>query len=278
MPKTEEFIKVSIITVVYNDIAHIAQTIESILSQTYPNIEYIIIDGDSTDGTKEIIQNYIDTKPACFKHSITKFVSEKDKGVYDAMNKAMKFANGEWCNFMNSGDIFHKNTTIEEIFREYQKLSDKKISVFYGDVRIIFDTKHSKIVKSAPNNYKCHHRFNLNHQSAFINTKIQKIYPYDTRFKIAADSDFFTKIYHLGHKFQKFEIVVCDFNLEGISSSLSWKIFSEFCTIGYKYNKLYPIMLGTKYIFWNIPRTILRNLLPKKYRNFARVKFGAKKQ
>lgn len=117
--------KVSVITVVYNDAKHIAQTIESVLSQTYPNIEYIIIDGNSSDGTKEIIQNYIDKKPSYFNHSISNFISEKDEGIYDAMNKGVDLATGEWCNFMNSGDRFYQNTTIQECFKEYEKSINK---------------------------------------------------------------------------------------------------------------------------------------------------------
>lgn len=98
---------------------NISATIESVLSQDYPNIEYIIIDGGSTDGTKEIIQNYIDSPS--FTHSISKFVSEKDNGIYDAMNKGIDIATGEWCNFMNSGDRFYASTTIKECFEKYQE-------------------------------------------------------------------------------------------------------------------------------------------------------------
>jgi len=89
---------ISVVTVVYNGEKHLEQTIKSVLDQGYDNIEYIIIDGGSTDGTLEIIKKYED--------AIDYWVSESDGGIYDAMNKAISLATGEWINFMNSGDDF----------------------------------------------------------------------------------------------------------------------------------------------------------------------------
>ena len=88
----------TIITVVYNCADSIEQTIQSVLSQTCPSMEYIIVDGGSTDGTLEIIERY--------KTSVTKFISKPDKGIYDAMNRGISMAEGQWVNFMNSGDTF----------------------------------------------------------------------------------------------------------------------------------------------------------------------------
>lgn len=101
--------KISIITAIYNDKHHIKNTIESILSQTYPNIEYIIIDGASTDGSVEVIQSYIDSKPKYLKHNITTFISQKDKGISDAFNKGIKLASGDYINFQGASDILDSN-------------------------------------------------------------------------------------------------------------------------------------------------------------------------
>ena len=95
---------ITVVTVVYNDVKHIEDTILSVVNQTYPNIEYIIIDGGSTDGTVDIIKKYAD--------HIAYWVSEPDKGIYDAMNKGLKKATGEWVNFMNSGDCFAQSKTL----------------------------------------------------------------------------------------------------------------------------------------------------------------------
>lgn len=97
---------ISVVTVSYNAVSTIEQTILSVINQTYPHIEYIIIDGGSTDGTVDIIKKYAD--------KIAYWVSEPDKGIYDAMNKGIKVATGEWINFMNSGDCLYRNDTIEK--------------------------------------------------------------------------------------------------------------------------------------------------------------------
>ena len=93
--------KITIITVVYNALNHVEDTLKSIFEQDYSNKEIIIIDGESTDGTLELISKYQD--------NIDHLISEKDNGVYDAMNKGIKLSNGNWICFMNAGDIFYKN-------------------------------------------------------------------------------------------------------------------------------------------------------------------------
>lgn len=102
--------KISIITVVYNDVEHIENTIMSVISQTYTNIEYIVVDGNSTDGTVEICRKYED--------KISKLISEPDLGIYNAMNKGIKNASGEWIFFLNSGDVFYNNNVLNNIFEE----------------------------------------------------------------------------------------------------------------------------------------------------------------
>lgn len=96
--------KISVITVCYNCVSVIEQTIKSVLEQTYPNIEYIIIDGGSMDGTVDIIKKYSDT--------VTYWISEPDNGIYDAMNKGIDMATGDYLNFMNAGDTFFEDKAI----------------------------------------------------------------------------------------------------------------------------------------------------------------------
>ena len=101
---------ISVVTVSYNAVSTIEQTILSVINQTYPNVEYIIIDGGSTDGTVDIIKKYAD--------KIAYWVSEPDKGIYDAMNKGVVVATGEWINFMNAGDIFTDSDVIDKLFHQ----------------------------------------------------------------------------------------------------------------------------------------------------------------
>ena len=101
-------VKVSIVTVVFNDQENILKTIKSVTNQSFKDREYLVIDGGSTDNTKEIINQNIS--------SIDKYISEKDKGIYDAMNKAIDMAEGEWIIFMNSGDVFVDDHVLEKVF------------------------------------------------------------------------------------------------------------------------------------------------------------------
>lgn len=169
--------KLSVVTVCYNSVDTIEETMLSVLNQTYPDIEYIIIDGGSTDGTVEIIKKYADR--------LAYWVSEPDKGIYDAMNKGISVATGDYINFMNSGDRFFDNEVITDVF------SDKTINeyeIIYGDAVFQYPQKNiyrkpldlSELVK-----HNC-----LFHQSMFIRTKRLKDMPYDISFKIAADYKF----------------------------------------------------------------------------------------
>jgi len=116
----------SIITVTYNASKWLERTIQSIISQSYPHIEYIIIDGNSSDGTQEIIKKY--------QTKIAHYISEPDKGLYDAMNKGLKSASGDYVWFINAGDTLYSNTTVQEIVN---KLENKNLpDIVYGETQI----------------------------------------------------------------------------------------------------------------------------------------------
>lgn len=301
---------ISVVTIVYNDIAHIIDTMDSVVGQDYPHIQYIIIDGASSDGTKEKILEYIASrakvdsqadpkKTESLKHAeqnskifltathreknlTFKLLSEKDSGIYDAMNKGIDLATGQWCNFMNCGDRFHSPNTLKEFFTHF--LQSAQVSsqttpqilpqILYGDAQLIYDDTHSKILYASTKPHKYHHHFI--HQSAFIATPLMQAYRYDTGFKIAGDTDFFAKAYNNGARFQYIPLVVASFSLEGISSHLSWQMFKEDCQIGYKYNRLFPIMHSLKYLFWIIPRVCIRELIPARFRSQARILLSKK--
>lgn len=120
---------ISIITIVYNGVSSLEKTILSIASQSYPNIEYIIVDGGSTDGTLDIIQKFK-------HHPINLFISEPDNGLYDAMNKGINMATGDYLWFINSGDEIYESSTLSKIFNaKNTTLAD----VYYGDTVMIND-------------------------------------------------------------------------------------------------------------------------------------------
>jgi len=129
--------KISIITVCYNSEKYIQSAIESVINQDYKDIEYIIIDGNSTDGTIEIIKKY--------KNKIHKFISEPDKGIYDAMNKGIKLATGEVIGFLNSDDLYQNNSVISNIVEGFV---NKDCSIIYGDLFYVKPGNPQIIIRS----------------------------------------------------------------------------------------------------------------------------------
>lgn len=174
---------ISVVTVSYNAVSTIEQTILSVINQTYPHIEYIIIDGGSTDGTVDIIKKYAD--------KIAYWVSEPDKGIYDAMNKGIKVATGEWINFMNSGDCLYRNDTIEKILNKSSTTNN--VSIIYGKTMKIFE-KYCTI-ELPPMLSKIKSRLPFCHQSSFIKLELQQMHPYNTNYKLVADDEFFYSMY-----------------------------------------------------------------------------------
>src|SRR5690606_38456206 len=116
----------SVITVVYNHVRDIERTLLSVLGQTYPNIEYIIVDGASTDGTLDILKNY--------ESRFAKLISERDQGIYDAMNKGLHHATGDYVLFMNAGDEIYSNDTVSKIFAH-----EPDADIYYGETEMYDD-------------------------------------------------------------------------------------------------------------------------------------------
>lgn len=148
--------KISIITVCYNAENEIEKTIESVIKQTFNDFEYIIIDGSSTDSTLNIVNSY--------KSYIQQIISEPDKGIYDAMNKGIKMANGEWVIMMNAGDQFASNTVLDEIFSSY--IPDS-IDFIYSDVLV----KNRNLWNICPMDFD---NGGLNHQCVIYRKKLHQ--------------------------------------------------------------------------------------------------------
>lgn len=198
---------ISIITVSYNAAETIEQTIFSVLDQNYEDYEYIIVDGGSTDGTVDIIKKYQD--------KITLWVSEPDKGIYDAMNKGIRLAKGEWMNFMNSGDCYYSNETLIQVFKNC--LGD--LNIIYGGTFLSYD-KNTPAKYLEPKKFESiKYSIPFCHQSVFVKTKLLNEVGFDLEYKYSADYDFFLKIYKQKKYFYKmvsFPISIYDMN--GVSS------------------------------------------------------------
>ena len=171
---------ISVVTVCYNAADTIEKTMLSVLNQTYHDIEYIIIDGGSTDGTVEIIRKYADR--------IAYWVSEPDKGIYDAMNKGIKVATGEWINFMNAGDEFVDANVLDKLF--FAK-TVANVDVIYGNTLMKY-TEGISFTKVKEIDY-IQKGMPFCHQSSFVrNGAIER---FDTNYQIAADYNFFYESY-----------------------------------------------------------------------------------
>lgn len=173
--------KVSIITVVYNNEKYIAGAIESVLEQDYSDIEYIIVDGASTDSTLSVISRY--------QNRITKIISEKDGGLYEAMNKGICAATGEVIGILNSDDFFYDKHVVSTIERSF---IEDKVDAVIGDIVFIKKDDDSQIIrKCSSRNWKVS-SFTWGlmppHPSVFIKRGLfEKLGYYKTHYKIAAD-------------------------------------------------------------------------------------------
>jgi glycosyltransferase involved in cell wall biosynthesis len=202
--------KLSIITVNLNNKDGLNKTINSVISQTSSDFEFIVIDGGSDDGSQEIIRKY--------ENSVSYWVSEKDNGTYHAMNKGISVAKGEYCYFLNSGDYFVDNKVLENLFKLnlYSDIVSGNVLKIRANGKYRTITPHDKpsllklCVQSLP------------HQATIIKTRLfQEISTYNESYRIVSDFDFFLKAIVVFKKsYQKVDINFSYFNLQGISSNL----------------------------------------------------------
>ena len=197
---------ITVVTVVFNGVEYLEETIKSVINQTYDNIEYIIIDGGSTDGTIGIIKKY--------EGKIAHWVSEPDKGIYDAMNKGIDLATGEWINFMNAGDGFVNNNVVQIILK---KLDSNLIAV-YGDT--IFDYGVYEILRKALCLSKISYGMIFCHQSVFVNTNYHKSNRFSCNYSIVGDYEFFLKLYIENiNSFRYISQPIAKYSMGGVSSN-----------------------------------------------------------
>lgn len=197
--------KLTVITVCYNAAEDLKKTLDSVLSQTFCDFEYLVIDGGSIDNTLTLLKSY---KPIFLKAGkVFNYISEPDKGTYDAMNKGARLANGEWINYMNAGDSFYEKTTLQNFF----SLSiQKNIGVIYGDTFQIFDFG-SGIAKEE--DYKRDNTIMpFCHQSCFVKSELMKKFQFDISYRIIADHDLFYRLRKANVVFQYIPIIIARYN------------------------------------------------------------------
>lgn len=194
--------KLSIITINYNNRDGLRKTIESVVNQTWQDFEYIVIDGGSKDGSVEVIKEFAD--------HIDYWISEPDKGIYNALNKGVVVAQGEYCNFMNSGDCFYASDTLERVFGTNPTAD------------IVCGNTYSDHLKTPPQEITFDFLFNesICHQCAFIRTTLMKKHGYDEKYKIVADRKFFVQALLLDNcSYQAVDVNVVKYDITGFSSA-----------------------------------------------------------
>ncbi|NVM67796.1 glycosyltransferase involved in cell wall biosynthesis [Mucilaginibacter sp. SG538B] len=241
--------RLSVITIVYNNVRDIERTIRSVINQTYTNIEYIIVDGLSNDGTLQVIDKY--------KSQITKFISEKDEGIYDAMNKGLALATGDYVIFMNSGDEFYDNETVAAVFA-----AAEDADIYYGETEMIADEgsslgqrRHKAPAKFTWRGFK--YGMSISHQAIYIRRSLAE--PYDPRYQLSSDIDWIIRAAKKAKKIVNVNRYVAKYLVGGMSKKRHRQSLMERFEIMRRNYGLIPTVLNHFVIAFNLGWYWLKN-------------------
>ena len=198
---------ITVITVVLDAKLNLEKTIRSVAEQDYSKLEYIIIDGGSTDGSVEIIQQY--------SSIVSNWLSEKDKGIYSAMNKGVRMASGEWICFLNAGDIFVDSGIVGKVADAISLLPEQP-DIVYGNI-LIWKPAHGFIerIAQSPQNS---HRMYFCHQSAFVQLVLLRQYPLDEQYTLSSDLKFFKQCYYNNKQHVRLDFPIVIYDTFGLSN------------------------------------------------------------
>lgn len=222
--------KCTVVTVCYNAETVIEKTLLSVLNQDFTEYEYVIVDGKSDDGTLLIVKNYQAKFEA--RGISVHVLSERDKGVYDAMNKALKIAQGQWVIYMNAGDLFYSNQTMKLFMADKFLTNDSEI--LYGDTMITRDGYYKRYDSLDMNEIV--NQLPFCHQSVFVKRSLLVEYKFDTNYLYAADYDLFVRLYNDRKKFKQVNYIVSVYALGGLSAKNAKKTMKEYKLIKYKHD------------------------------------------
>jgi glycosyltransferase involved in cell wall biosynthesis len=240
--------KLSVITIVYNNVRDIERTMLSVINQTYPNIEYIIVDGLSTDGTLEIIKKYAGK---------IKLISEKDEGIYDAMNKGLAIATGDYVLFMNSGDELYTRDTVSKVFA-----TADDADIYYGETEMIDENGQSLGQRrhKAPANFTWRsfkYGMSVSHQAIYIKRSLTE--PFDPKYHLSADIDWIIRAAKKAKKIVRVDGYVAKYLVGGISKHKHKQSLLERFDIMKQYYGLVPTLFNHIVIAFNLGWYWLRN-------------------
>ena len=208
--------KLSIITINYNNCEGLRKTLNSVISQTYKDFEWIVIDGGSMDGSRELIEQY--------QNEMAYWCSEPDKGIYHAMNKGIAKAHGEYLQFLNSGDALANNIVLSEFIN-----SHPNVDVIYGNAIFVNenDVEDGKYLPPEKLRLSYFWSHSLNHQATFFHKRCFSYFQYDENLRIASDVKLYMELLLKGYTFQKIELDIVRYNNSGLSTQITEGEFSS---------------------------------------------------
>ena len=224
----------TIITVCKDNVGGLKKTFDNILNQTSSEFNYVVVDGNSSDGSRNLILNY---EKHFATHGIQfRWISETDQGIYDAMNKGIMLADSLYTIFMNSGDLFYENDVVKKIIERVVR--DKNgVDVYYGKTFCVGCEEKSFFMPFfIVEQTKKMTRMPTKHQGFFIKTALLKQRPYDTSFKIIADFEWCMYAFYSGKVFKYLDWTVCSFDMSGISSTNLTEKYREATKARKRYN------------------------------------------
>ena len=203
--------KISIITITYNSAATLQHALDSVLSQTYPDIEHVLVDGASKDGTRELIEKY------AREHANVRWVSEKDGGIYNAINKGIRMATGDIIGFLHSDDQLYSADSIEQVAEAFES---SHADVVYGDLQYC---KGGRVVRRWKSNAFSPRSLKFGwmppHPTVYVRREVyQQVGEYDEWFSIAADYDMMLRIFKTGYKTHYIPSVLVSMETGGASN------------------------------------------------------------
>jgi len=226
--------RLTVITIVYNNVRDIERTMLSVLNQTYTNLEYIIIDGQSTDGTIAVIEKY--------RERLSHFVSEPDNGIYDAMNKGLALASGDYILFMNSGDEIYSSDTVAEVFS-----LAPDADIYYGETEMYNDQWESLGQRRhrSPEAFSWRsfqYGMSVSHQAIYVKRAIAD--PFDTQYKLSSDIDWIIKVAKKSKKIVNTRMYVAKYLVGGISKGKHLQSLKERFDIFNRHYGLVPNLIN----------------------------------
>jgi glycosyltransferase involved in cell wall biosynthesis len=236
----------SVITVVFNNVDHIERTLLSVINQTYERIEYIVIDGGSTDGTLAIIQKYV-TK-------ISRLISEPDKGIYDAMNKGLALATGDYVLFMNSGDEIYAPDTVAFVFA-----AELNADIYYGETEMINAQGENLGQRrhKAPDNFTWRdfkYGMSISHQAIYTKRLLAR--PYAPEYELSADIDWILQAAKQAKKIVNVRRYVAKYLVGGMSKAKHKQSLLERFAIMRKHYGLVPTVFNHFVIAFTALKTV----------------------